>query len=515
VPGNTAVTLGVRKPAPRFNRHALIVGVSKYEDPNVPELPGVKFDRESATQMAEFMQVPAENIRYLQDQSATGDAIRKALKELTEQVNDGDRVFVHFSGHGTRYVDQSTGNCVEGLMAYDKGWNGLINNKEMANLLSGITDKTDKLFVMYDACHSGGVAQAANLHRIRSLSTGAEQASLRPKFFSSSEECSRPVNAKTRNLVVEAVSHGTLPEDIIHLSSARENEISFDDADKGGLATQYIRDCMLHDAADLDRSGAITMEKIRQCAQEKINKRMALYSNYLPNNLVLTGNPDFVPVWFSKVPVSPPSRPEAPASSVSVPAETPTAIVEVPAAPPVEQELSGEQALRQMFNQRDAKRKVTVSVGKNVLKIGTDSLEFAVKSDRPGYLYLALAGSDNSSLYLLFPNDLEAKNKVEAGQVIQFPRPDWNIKASGPPGTDNLLVIVADAPRNLSALDGSKVGPFMMSLNNQDGRAKLGTLLSASQASGSPACASSSSVRSDGNCSDAYGATMIKVMEVQ
>jgi hypothetical protein len=60
----------------------------------------------------------------------------------------------------------------------------------------------------------------------------------------------------------------------VHISASRDNEVSFDDELKGGLATQFMRDCMLRDAKDLDGSGALSVDEIRQCAQEKVEKRM-------------------------------------------------------------------------------------------------------------------------------------------------------------------------------------------------------------------------------------------------
>src|SRR5450830_152732 len=239
--GNTALTLGVRSLPPRINRHALIIGISRYADPATPSLPGARLDKESATQMAQAMQVPLSNIRYLQDDQATGNNIRQALQELTDKVQDGDRVFIHYSGHGTRFKDPAAGGCVEALLAYDGGSSGVITNHEMADLLKTITNKTDKLFVMYDACHSGGLVQAASSARTRGLGNLNDEGLLRPKFASISEECGRPVNIKTRNLLVEVTAKGALPQDIIHVSASRDNEISFDDEQKGGLATQYMR----------------------------------------------------------------------------------------------------------------------------------------------------------------------------------------------------------------------------------------------------------------------------------
>ena len=545
--GNTALTLGTRGITPRSNRHALIIGISRYGDPSIAELPGARIDKESATQMAQSMQVPASNITYLQDEQATGDNIRAALKALDGRVQDGDRVFIHYSGHGTRSNDATSGGCVEALLAYEGTYNALLTNREMASLLKPITNKTDKLFVMYDACHSGGIVTNASTVRTRGigmtgsrtdpLGNGNDEGLLRAKVANISEECGRPVNVKTRNLTVESVSAGALPQDIIHVSASRENEISFDDSLKGGLATQFMRDCMLRDAKDLDGSGAIDMNEIRQCAQEKIDKRMQNDANYKPHNIMLTGNSGFVPAWFSQasqtpifaaipVPVSavpsvalPTAPPTVPSVSPIAPvATTPVAVAQpAPLAVPVTvapAELTGVQALYQMLNQRDAKRKVQVSLPKNLLKIGQDALELAVQSDRAGYVYVAMIGSDNKSMYLLFPNDLDQNNKIDAGQKLVLPRPNWRVKASGPIGTDNLLVMVTDGPRDLTQLS-SKLGPFVSSLNDASGRAKLGALMTTSRLVTSQACQSDATRKNNPLCSDAFGATMVSVEEVK
>ncbi len=526
---NAVLTLGVRGLAPRVNRHALIIGISRYADPATPSLPGARIDKESATQMAQAMQVPAANIRYLQDEQATGNNIRQALRELTDKVLDGDRVFIHYSGHGTRYNDPAAGGCVEALLAHDGGQSGTITNREIADMLKTITNKTDKLFVMYDACHSGGLVQAASSVRTRGFSNPNDEGLLRPKFSSISEECGRPVNVKTRNLLVETTARGALPQDIIHVSASRDNEISFDDELKGGLATQFMRDCMLRDAKDLDNSGAISMDEIRVCAQEKINKRMANDVNYKPHNLVLNGNAAFVPAWFSQASATPVALAQPPAAtpaptatpatiSATAPTSAPTpAPTSAPAAAPapLPAALTGEQALRQMFDQRDAKRRVQVITARDTLKVGQDGLDFSVQSDRAGFVYVALAGSDNKSVYLLFPNDLDPNNKIEAGQPLLLPRPNWRVKAAGPAGTNNLLVMVADGPRDLTSLSGSKAGPFVSSLNDAQGRARLGTLMANSQAMSSQACTSADARRNNPQCSDAYGASMFAVEETK
>ena len=522
--GNTALTLGVRSLPARANRHALIIGISRYADPATPPLPGARIDKQSATQMAQAMQVPASNIRYLQDDEATGNSIRKAVQELTDKVQVGDRVFIHYSGHGTRYNDAAAGGCVEALLAYDGGQSGTITNREMADMLKTITNKTDKLFVMYDACHSGGLVQAASAVRTRGILNANDEGVLRPKFSSITEECGRPVNVKTRNLDVEVVAKGALPQDIIHVSASRDNEISFDDELKGGLATQFMRDCMLRDARDLDNSGAISMDEIKVCAQEKINKRMANDINYKPHNLVLNGNAAFVPAWFAQASAVPavyaqasPTASNAPSASTP-PFQAAANAIATPSASatatPAPLPLTGEQALRQLFNQADAKRRLQFTAAKGQLKIGQDVLDLAVQSDRAGYVYVAQAGSDNKTVNLLFPNDLDQNNRIEAGQRLQLPRANWRVRAAGPAGVDNLLVMVTDGPRDLASLSNIKAGPFVSSLNDAQGRARLGALLTTSNAVTEQVCLNLATRQNNPLCSDAYGAAMLKVEEV-
>jgi len=556
--GNNALTLGVRSVpqlTPRINRHALIIGVGRYEDPLVPALPGTKLDKISATQMAQAMQVPDSNIQYLQDDQATLANIRFALNNLSDRVQDGDRVFIHYSGHGTRSPDPQAGGCVEALLPYDGMSKGVISNSEMASLLSSITQKTDKLFVMYDACHSGGIVAAAATARTRGIANGNDEGALRPKFAGISEECGKPTNVKTRGLVSEQVKQGALPQDIVHLSAARDNEISFDDEQKGGLATQYMRDCMLRDAKDLDGSGAISIEEIKQCAQDKVNRRMKDDSNFKAHNLVLSGNGNFVPAWFSQgvpqtgnvmtalaaaekpaaqvvaapvtkpqaqetvaVPTAPvaPSKPPAQQVALVAPStnSAPAPVVQQAVVSSEAKTLSGEDALRQMYDQRNAKRKVRVTLTKEQLVIGKDALEFSVQSDRAGYVYAALAGSDGKALYMLFPNDLDQNNRIEAGQTLKLPQGKWRIKSSGPVGTNHLLVMVADAPRDLQALSAKKEGPFMTSLNDAGGRAQLGALLTSSKAISTAVCQNTVSAKNNPLCSDAYGASLVSIREV-
>lgn len=475
-------------------RHALIIGVSRYADASITTLAGVPKDRQSATQMATAMQVPSHNIHYLTDEAATGDGIRQAIADLSIKVADGDRVFIYYSGHGTRYMDQQAGGCVEALLAHDGGSNsrGVISNNEMAQLLSGITQKTDKLFVMYDACHSGGVLQNASTSRTRSLAANSAEShgsTLHPKVAAVSDACARPANMRTRSLAGASVAAGTLPQDIIYVSASQADEISFDDERTGGLATQFMRDCMLRDARDSDNSGGISMEEIRQCAQKKLDARLANDPFFKAHHVVINGNAEFVPAWFGQ-------------SSTQLPARLPEqSISAVDAKPSLD--FSGRQALEQLYQQRNGKRTIELRAASTSVRIGVDPLNFTARSHTAGYLYIIAADASNETLTVLFPNKLDTNNRIAAGQTLALPRPSWRIKSAGPAGHSHLLAVVTDAPRDLSEFGASKESRFLASANTATLRTRLGKLFT-----------QDASCAQEKTCSASYGAALVSIEEL-
>ncbi len=265
------------------SNHALLIGISRYDPKtSATPLPGVPHDLESAARIAGALGVPRANIRVLSDSAATKTAIVNELQHLTARVSEGGRAMIYFSGHGTRWFDPTAKGCVEGLYTYE---GQVIVNREFAELAKKLGDKADKLIIMFDACHSEGVTSTG---RTRSVS-----GDLSPKFFvranDSPESCSRPANQRTRSLFNESRLIGIHAENIIHISSSRPDEVSFDEPGRGGLATQAVRDCMFGEARDLDRSGGITLNEIEACARGKIRLRLENHPALLPHHPTIIG----------------------------------------------------------------------------------------------------------------------------------------------------------------------------------------------------------------------------------
>ena len=483
---------------PSSSRSALIIGVGEYGYSGATPLHGVKHDMLSAAKIASAMGIPENNVKYLRNSQATKANILDALKQLGDSSGQDSRTFVYFSGHGTR---QQAGNeCVEGLLTYE---GSTITNQEFAGATQKIAKSSDKFITLVDACHSEGVVPP----KTRALL----QDRLTPKFHmksgTSGDACSVISNYKTRSLLPEVTKLGALKENFVQVSSSRPDEVSFDEPDKGGLATQGIRDCLLGQARDTNQSGAVTLEEVQQCAQRFVDGRLKNIPGIKPHQITVTGNRNLIPVQRPPTVVATATPPVEPPKPVVVP-PTPPIVIAAPAPapapeklPPAAPVLASLATLKDIEQQSNPRRVVDVKLSKPVMTIGKDSLNLSIKSSHDGYIYMILLGSDAKSFYVLYPNGLDKNNMIKAGQTVRIPKPDWEVKAAGPAGTNNLLVMVSDTPRKLNTLvmaEPTAAEPFTYALNDIGGRSALINFLTTS----------------DGR-SESFGAKLVSIKEVK
>jgi len=516
------------------NRAALIIGIAEYESPEVESLPGVAADMVSARKIALSMGIPEKNITILRNQDATKVKIMKAFQEFSALAADGGRAFIYFSGHGSRDYDATAKSCYEGLLSYDRQ---LITNDEIAAATKKLNEQVDKTIVMFDSCYSGGVLNAGTKLQTR----GASTSQLKPKFFSkttSSEAamCLQATNFKTRGFFDKSTRLGALQENLVFITAARPDEVSYDEgASKGGVATQAIRDCLLGGAKDLNASGGVSLEEIRACSQELVNAKLT-GPVALPHHITIRGNRNLIPVVANSPPViiaavnqPEPTKPEVVAekpipvvpplvSNTSKPEPMPLVQSVQPNKPevvrpnkpeppvvtaPVDLPLASIATLKDVEAQRNPTRKLDIKMAKKTLKINQDYLDLQIKSSHDGYLYLVLLGSDKKSFYVLYPNQLDGDNRIQAGKTINLPKSSWQIRAAGPAGVDHILALVADSPRDLKALEALGAdpnSPFVYTLNTLKGRGALVDYLTGKGPDGR---------------SEKFAAQMITVTEVQ
>ena len=148
-------------------RHALLIGISDYEHPQVTDLEGPRNDVRSLERVLR-QDWGFDRIRTLVDRDATRDAILRAISALIEDTREGDHVFLYFSGHGTSFLNE---DGASGLTArLDPGTGGLypadldpradnafarllVGRRDLRPLLEQL-DRGRDVFVVFDACFS-------------------------------------------------------------------------------------------------------------------------------------------------------------------------------------------------------------------------------------------------------------------------------------------------------------------------------------------------------------------------
>ncbi len=512
----TALTLGMAAPA-RSETHALILTISQYQG-GVPPLAGVQHDAKSAAAIARKMGVAEKNITTLRDQQLTLAGMRRAFDELTNRIQPNDQVFIYYSGHGSRTLvrEQGAERCAESLVTVDADF---LTDTELEARLKKISQKADKVITLFDACHSGGVT---------TRSAPGKQPAFSPKYWAKGgvEACSKPVNRLTRGLNANAKVAGSGAQNYVYIAAARDNEISLDQPGKGGVATQAWRDCIAGAARDLNGSGGLSADEIRQCAQAKINYALKDAEGYLPHNVSIAGNPNAI-LAFSETPPAkppvtapvPPAVAPAPPAPVVAPAPAPAPAVPAPTVVTGASAAASPHAtLADIYYRRDDRRRVDVALAKPALKINRDKFEFTLTSSHPGYVYLLMVGSDGKTFDMLFPNRLDKNNYVQAGQAVKLPRTDWEIVAQGPAGKNQLLALVADAPREFGAIGMTPAGPFSMVEASPASAKDIQLVSGTSTFANNAECTQETRKRTlavQKKCSNAYGAALATVEEVE
>jgi hypothetical protein len=466
---------------PQLSNHALIITVSEYQK---SPLPGVLTDRKLGIELAQRLGVPPENIVQLSEQQVTRDGLKQAFADMNQTIMPGDKLYVYFSGHGARFFSKATGQCTESLVMQDMH---VVTNTEFAAMIRPLSAKTDKTIVMLDSCHSGGVAAAAGS---RSLA-----GQFRPKYSpeASSPQCSLAVNLGSysfnRGLDLHTTDHN-----MVILAAARNNEVAWDTS-KGGAMTYNFEQCLAGGAADSDHSGSLSMQELTDCVQARLNKTQEESALQHPT---LAGNTGLVPVLSDS------------GGAANAPGAPPSAGIDTLAS------------MNDIYGQRDDRWDVSAKLQTPTLKIGAN-LNLTVHSQREGYVYLFYRGTQPDSFYLLFPNQLDAANAIKANQDLQLPRQDWNVTALGPTGTDHLMVMVTETPRDFSTLAlpaeyVSKSGPFERIQPTAQAVARIGQAAALSAAFTNKECRSLSGggkrdLAVARHCSNVFGAAMVSVEE--
>jgi len=234
--------------------HALILAIDAYEGPN--PLPGVAFDVALALEIAKRMGVPPGNTVVRRNRELTLDGLRATMKELLNRVRPGDQVFVYYSGHGARITNpKAPSGCTEAMVTVN---GDLMLDAEVADWVTALAKKTNRLVFMNDSCFSGG------------LVTRGRNPEFLPKVHKmrNSFDCELPTN-ETKQFFRQPVSvqanQPAQPLRAVYIAAASEEEVAFA-GPKGSVGTVAWLACLESGDASIS-----TAEQLRRCAQTKID----------------------------------------------------------------------------------------------------------------------------------------------------------------------------------------------------------------------------------------------------
>ncbi|MDP6849719.1 MAG: caspase family protein [Planctomycetota bacterium] len=167
---------------------ALLVGINEYKDPPTPALAegldGCVNDihRMEGVLKRRFGFSP-RNIKILLDGEATHENIVRQFDQwLIQRAGPNTEVLFWYSGHGSRIPDASkeAGAEKDGLdstfLANNSRAGGDsfdITDDEIHSLLRALCAKTDRVTVITDSCHSGGVTRGPGGAKTRAASAGS------------------------------------------------------------------------------------------------------------------------------------------------------------------------------------------------------------------------------------------------------------------------------------------------------------------------------------------------------
>lgn len=162
--GATPITIS-NKPIETKNTYAVVVGISDYQDPAIPNL---RFADKDAEAFANYLRsesggkLDGDHLKVLLNEKATVAQFAIALDWLMEVVKENDQVIIYFSGHGD--VEKKTITQPGYLLCWDAPSRVYLAGGALAlpmfqDIITTLSAQNKaKVVVITDACRSGKLA---------------------------------------------------------------------------------------------------------------------------------------------------------------------------------------------------------------------------------------------------------------------------------------------------------------------------------------------------------------------
>jgi hypothetical protein len=413
----------------RAKGRALLVGVNQYAHPSVPNTAGAEEDARAAKEliMRQYGFDESEIRMLLGPQATARNIIAEFRRWLIEGTQPGDRVFFHYSGHGSRVKDLN-GDEADGydetIAPYDvtlRGENMIIDD-ELGQLVAQLSGRLAVL--VFDSCHSGTISRGGG--------AGARTATdLSPRYLPSPEEFARlrsmpgsrgpggqdelvdyqvqDDKSGSRDLkLVDEKSVGPATG-IVVISAAQSGQLAYSMKVEGGIS----RGALSYVFGEAHQGRVLTLRKAREEVTQRIN---ALHQT---GRLKGSQQPAFEIIS-------------------TMPLEDKPLFGDWTSAPEV------------ALNNPHSRINVSLRArdGRTSYKIG-EEISYNVTTNTAGYLYLLVFSEDNKA-GCLFPNNeaVENQDNYVAAGTHRVPRAK-SFYAQEPVGKDVVIALLSSQKLNL------------------------------------------------------------------
>lgn len=145
---------------------AVIAGVLRWEDPSVTSFSPVERKDAELAALLVARGVPKDRVQRLLDEEARGEAVLGAIASAARDAEPGSTLIVYYAGHGSRAESGEIS-----LLGYDAGAEGRISMAAITRALEGF--RGERVWLMADCCHSGGLAEVAGALEARGVAAAA------------------------------------------------------------------------------------------------------------------------------------------------------------------------------------------------------------------------------------------------------------------------------------------------------------------------------------------------------
>lgn len=232
------------------DRWAVIVGVSKYQYPNLT----LRYADRDAEELYKLLLTSngggfqSDHICKLTNEQATTSNITRALRSFLKKPAREDLVLIYFACHGSPDPDRPDNVY---LLTYDTDPNDIAGTalpmEDIDRALKGILH-SEKVIILADTCHSAAIGGGIGGRR------------------------SVVDDSKLMNRYLQDMSRSK--GGVALLTSAEANEVSFEDMKWGGghgVFTHYLLEGM-RGAADRDGNGMVTIGELFEYVRDNVKK---------------------------------------------------------------------------------------------------------------------------------------------------------------------------------------------------------------------------------------------------